>query len=229
MIGIYKIVNLIDNKVYIGQSKMLEIRKEQHFQKLRANKHGNRYLQFAFNKYGEENFKFEIIEECENLNERETYWFNYYKPNVYNLGHTGNVQTMSEETRKKISLGGRRPCKEETKIKISLSQKGKHRRKHTPEEIEKIRQGNLGKKYSLETRQKMRISALGKKRSEESKLKNRLAHLGKKFSKEVIERRTAAHRGCIAINNGKERKWAHPENIDFYLSNGWQKGWVLCH
>ena len=83
--GIYKITNLINNKVYIGQSKQIEIRWQQH---KTSNK--NYALYSAFKKYGIDNFKFEIIEECfENLlNEREKYWINFYHslaPNGYNM------------------------------------------------------------------------------------------------------------------------------------------------
>lgn len=105
MIGIYKITNLVNGKVYIGQSRDLHRRYLTHLRELRQRKHINYHLQNAWNKYGENNFKFEIIEECleKQLNDKETYWFNYYKPNVYNLGNTGNVQTASDETKNKIS------------------------------------------------------------------------------------------------------------------------------
>jgi len=59
--GIYKIRNLVNNKVYIGQSKNLKERKKQHFSALRGNKHWNKILQYSWNKHSEENFRFEII------------------------------------------------------------------------------------------------------------------------------------------------------------------------
>lgn len=60
--GIYKITNLVNNKVYIGSSKNIDRRIIQHRQKLNKNKHYNSYLQRAWNKYGEDNFKFETVE-----------------------------------------------------------------------------------------------------------------------------------------------------------------------
>lgn len=63
--GIYKIRNILNNHYYIGQSINLNKRKYTHFSLLRNNKHSNRYLQSAFNKYGENNFVFEIILYCE--------------------------------------------------------------------------------------------------------------------------------------------------------------------
>lgn len=69
--GIYKIVNKLNNKYYLGSSKNFHVRKLKHFNELRKGKHHNIYLQRAFNKYGEENFEFIILEECENTFERE--------------------------------------------------------------------------------------------------------------------------------------------------------------
>lgn len=76
MIGVYKIVNIVDNKIYVGSSNNIERRTLEHFASLRRNKHCNHYLQFAFNKHGKEVFEFHILEECslENIIEREQYW-----------------------------------------------------------------------------------------------------------------------------------------------------------
>lgn len=85
--GIYKIVNTINNKFYIGSSKNLHKRKLRHFNSLRKDKHHNIYLQRSFNKYGEV-FIFEVIEECEKLFERETFYIDLLKPD-YNIGCVG--------------------------------------------------------------------------------------------------------------------------------------------
>jgi len=69
--GIYKIINIINNKYYVGSTLDLYQRKTTHFRKLRINKHHCIHLQNAWNKYGEENFKFEIIEELNNLSLEE--------------------------------------------------------------------------------------------------------------------------------------------------------------
>lgn len=87
--GIYKIENLINDKVYIGQSVDIKKRWSTHISLLTQNNHCNIYLQNAWNKYGSENFIFDIIEECEQceLNDREIYWINKYNSfmNGYNL------------------------------------------------------------------------------------------------------------------------------------------------
>lgn len=60
--GIYQILNLINNKSYIGSSVQIRKRKNQHYNSLRCNKHHNQHLQAAWNKYGESNFVFRILE-----------------------------------------------------------------------------------------------------------------------------------------------------------------------
>jgi group I intron endonuclease len=65
MIGIYRIKNIINNKCYYGSAKNIKRRWVLHKSALKHNRHENIYLQRAWNKYGEEKFIFEIIEECE--------------------------------------------------------------------------------------------------------------------------------------------------------------------
>jgi len=85
--GIYKISNLVNGKIYIGQSVDVYDRIAHHKAELRNNRHSNKYLQYSWNKYGEENFSFEIIESCKRneLNNREQYWISYY--DSYNNGY----------------------------------------------------------------------------------------------------------------------------------------------
>ena len=59
--AIYKITNLVNGKLYIGSTKDYRLRRTRHFYELRANRHGNARLQNAFNKYGEDNFKMEML------------------------------------------------------------------------------------------------------------------------------------------------------------------------
>src|SRR6266404_9821390 len=80
--GIYRILNLIDNKIYIGSAYNLYMRWAQHKSNLKLNKHPSRYLQNAWNKYGENNFKFEILELILNrksLASREQRWIDETK------------------------------------------------------------------------------------------------------------------------------------------------------
>lgn len=121
---IYKIENLINNKVYIGQTKQkVNYRYSQHFSRLRNNNHQNNYLQNSFNKYGEENFKFEVVCECESLdelNEKEAYYIEEFSSmdsnNGYNLQSGGKNYSHSSISKQKMSknnalfwLGKKRP------------------------------------------------------------------------------------------------------------------------
>ena len=92
--GVYEIVNKINNKVYIGSTKNIRKRRNYHFRYLKNNNHPNKKLQNAYNKYGENNFSFNIIyrivdfEDIVNLKEKllnsEQYWMDYY--NSYGIG-----------------------------------------------------------------------------------------------------------------------------------------------
>jgi group I intron endonuclease len=62
--GIYKIVNTVNNKYYVGSSKRIFNRLADHIYTLRKNKHDNKHLQRSFNKYGEKCFQFSIVEEA---------------------------------------------------------------------------------------------------------------------------------------------------------------------
>ena len=64
--GIYKITNLKNHKIYIGSSNNIMRRWYEHLRDLKNQKHCNSHLQNAWNKYGENNFLFEIIEIVEN-------------------------------------------------------------------------------------------------------------------------------------------------------------------
>ena len=101
--GIYKFVNKINGKIYIGQSQNLDSRFRQHF-----NNHTNPNLKDyntkfyrALRKYGFDNFDYEIIEECnlEEINEREQYWVDFYNSfyNGYNSNKGGEKVTERGE------------------------------------------------------------------------------------------------------------------------------------
>lgn len=95
---IYKIYNDINDKLYIGKTlDTLESRFKQHKKDSKKITNEQRPLYNAMNKYGEEHFYIELIEECplENLSKKEIYWIGYYDTyhNGYNatLGGDGQV------------------------------------------------------------------------------------------------------------------------------------------
>jgi group I intron endonuclease len=100
MAFIYKITNKINGKVYIGKTEKENPyeRFEEHKQDYKKERKEIRPLYRAFNKYGIENFSFEILEQSEMPEEREVFYiqqFNSYvgfnKSNGYNatLGGDG--------------------------------------------------------------------------------------------------------------------------------------------
>lgn len=153
---IYKITNLINNKVYIGKTiSSLEKRFNAHFTIKRKY-----YFQRALHKYGRENFKIEQI--CSSLNinnldELEKYFINYYNsifPYGYNLTFGGEGGLKSKQTRINISLAkkGKPSPKKGKKTgpnkKLSEYQKGRLRGPQKQETIEKRRLKLLGQKKS---------------------------------------------------------------------------------
>lgn len=94
--GIYKIENIINNKIYIGSSIEFSVRLMKHKYMLRSNTHYNEYLQNSYNKYGENAFSFELIEECDEINliNRENHYIKKYQSNDLNYGY--NLATVNE-------------------------------------------------------------------------------------------------------------------------------------
>jgi group I intron endonuclease len=62
--GVYKITNIVSGKIYIGSAVNLNKRKLSHKSALKKGKHQNKHLQYAWNKYKEEDFVFETIIIC---------------------------------------------------------------------------------------------------------------------------------------------------------------------
>ena len=100
------IKNNVNDKSYVGQSINIENRWTHHKSELNNNKHINDYLQNAWNKYGEDNFSFIVIEECKEseLNEKEIYYINKYNSmnNGYNLCEGGNGIRGYRHTKEEI-------------------------------------------------------------------------------------------------------------------------------
>jgi len=99
MIGVYKITNKINGKMYIGGSTNVESRRIDHFKPYRINKLKHLPLYEAMIKFGRENFEFEILEEVtkEELENKEEYYINKYNAvdDGYNVIST--ALTMHDE------------------------------------------------------------------------------------------------------------------------------------
>jgi len=120
---IYKIINKVNNKIYVGQtvSHVLNAKRYRPYGHIRrfkshvseafsSKKNQCHYLNNAIRKYGTSNFEVELIECCplEISNEKEIYYIEKYNslfPNGYNLKNGGNVFTHSDESKKRLSIG----------------------------------------------------------------------------------------------------------------------------
>lgn len=180
--GIYCIENLINGKRYVGQSVDILKRFRSHKNKLNAHKHANGYLQNAWDKYGEENFKFYILEETtiETLDDRERYYIKEWNLQNrgcgYNLDSGGNEKKeLSEETRNKIrELHKKENLSQETLTKMRESAR---KRCSDPEWRQAQSDRLKGRKLSIKIREKMSASRTGQKRSNEFKLRQRNAQI----------------------------------------------------
>ena len=180
--NIYTITNIENGNQYVGQTIDYESRKYNHFYNLNKNQHNNRYLQNAFNKYEQENFKMEIIEENikqENLDEREIYWIEKLDTfnNGYNLTKGGDGlrgYKLSEETKEKISKNQKDYSGENNpRYGVSLSEETKN----------KIGEANKNNKYWLgKTHTKETKNKISKKR-----IKNKVAKGGKNPNSKITK------------------------------------------
>lgn len=216
--GIYIITNIENGKAYIGSTNNFENRWGEHKRILRKDDHYNPYLQYAWNKYGEEAFEFgvlEYLEDVDKLVKAEQFWMDVYREEgreLYNIALTadcpmrGRKQTKKSNHRRSESLMGHK-VSEETKHKISESKKGT---KHTEEAKRKIGIATKGKKRSKETRRRQSDAQRGKKRSEEtrsrmseSKRGNKNA-LGHRVSEEARHKMSEARKGKSSGMLGKK-------------------------
>lgn len=111
--GIYQWLCIPNGKVYVGSSTNCYSRFCEHRADLRKGVHVNRYLQNAWNKYGESAFAFSVIEPVlfvEDLLTREQYWIDRLQSfddkrgyNIYRFAGSGLGHPVSQETRNKIS------------------------------------------------------------------------------------------------------------------------------
>jgi len=118
---IYKITNLLNGKIYVGQTINFQHR-------IHCHKCSNRTgVDAAIKKYGWENFKIEVIEECpiEKLDEREIFWIfelNCKSPNGYNLTNGGDsLKGEHNPMYGKPAWNRGIPCSKEKKLKISAT------------------------------------------------------------------------------------------------------------
>lgn len=161
--GIYKIINVVNNKFYVGSAVDFTARKRRHWWALRSQRHANKHLQAAWNKYGEESFKFLIVEELPegaDLVSAEDAWLKEHvgKEYCYNLGTEAVAFTRGWYGEKNSMWGKTFVHTPEAKARIAAASKA---RIQSDEEKSKRRQTMKGHHVSTSTRAKISATLSG--------------------------------------------------------------------
>ena len=216
MYKVYLITNIENKKQYVGITKFsIEERFFQHTKR-------GFLLTEAIQKYGEQNFSIELVEEVESSErayELEIFYIQKYNtkvPNGYNLTDGGDGifgWEASEEYRQE--------CSERVKLLHKEKKVGMYGKKHTEETKKKMSASSKGNK-----------NCLGRTLSEESKQKIREKHLGKFVSEETKKKISENHHDISGKNNPMYGKNHSPETIEkmrekaksrskrFWINNG---------
>lgn len=205
--GVYSFFNTKTKMRYIGSAFDVEGRRKRHVYRLRAGKHSNRSFQSSYDRWGEELFKFVVLEECgpANCAARERYWVEKFKRSLFKTAAAAPTSGTP---------GVRSNA--EAKAKISKALKG---RKKSEEHRANLWNNRQGWQHSAESKAKTSRSLReavkngvrlgppeGWKHSEESKAK--MSASGKGVPK------SPAHRAAIAAAlRGKAKSKQHCLNI----------------
>lgn len=194
--GIYRIINIIDNKTYIGQSVNIAERFIRHKYQLNNNIHDNSKLQNAWNKYGSECFKFEILLKCkknslkkfekqevQKISENKRYNISKNYDNLYGKNNPFYGKTHTKNTKKKLSL-------------IAKKRTGNNN-------------PNYGNKYSIETRIK---AGHNKKTKLTYRQVKKILSITNKTHQEIADIYNVSRSVITRIKNGK--RWGLITNIN---------------
>lgn len=229
--GIYEIRNKVTGHRYIGSSIDVRNRKYQHWLRLRRGTHHSTYLQRAWDKWGEDAFEFQTIEEVPDVTklvEREQYWIETVHPcyNMNPLASSNLGLKTTEVTKARLREYNLRP---EVIAKKKAEQMG---HPVAPETIEKIKaarakqettEGMLqalargraasgekkaarkGQKNSAEHNRKIAEKATGRKHTSASIQKMSETKRGKKLSEEHKHKIAESGKGRTYTDEQKKR------------------------
>ena len=196
---IYKTTNLINGKIYIGKDS-----------KNNPNYFGSGVIIIsALKKYGKENFKKEVLEECTNydeLNEKEKYWIKHFNSTDSNIGYNireggdSNPPENPEIRNKRISnaLKGRIFTKEHRKkisenhADVSGKKNPMYGKKHSDSVKEYNRSINLGRKPTKEQRIKMSLANKGENNSNSKLTENQVIEVRRLHFEEGLQKKDIA-------------------------------------
>jgi group I intron endonuclease len=173
--GIYCIINDVNDKIYIGSSVHVYVRLGQHKRDLKLGQHHSPILQAAWNKYGENAFVMELVEEVRVARLRcvEQRYIETLHPE-YNIAldttspMRGRKQS-AEHIAKRANAKRGKPLSLETKLKIAATLRGRKLGPRTQEVRNKISQSLNGHSVSKTTRAKIGSANLGFIHTDETK------------------------------------------------------------
>lgn len=217
--GIYKIINKINGKYYIGSSQNIcgncFSRWEDHLRDLRKNKHDNPHLQNAWNKYGEDNFEFIIVEKTKldfkilkDIEQKYLDISKTEKDKCYNISEyaTSPMRGRKHSDNFFKKMKGRIPVNKGKKGLQECFWKGKHMSLQAKQNMSNSRKGRFigknnplyGRTISEEHRKKLRDSHKGIFKGKFHPM------YGRKHSEQSLKKMSQSHKGqLIGINNPK--------------------------
>lgn len=211
--GIYVILNLENGKHYVGSAVNFDDRWSVHRHHLKKGTHHNPKLQCAWNKYGEDSFRFDRIEVVSNeeLIQREQFWIDATTP-FYNICRVAGSRLgakLTEEQRRANSECQKQfwnsPEGVDARRRMTESKTGRV----TSEETKaKLREHFAGKPLSDEHLAKISASLMGKKyrpKTEEERAAISQAMTGRKLSQETIDKMVASRAGFKHTDESIER------------------------
>lgn len=204
---IYKIRNLINGKFYVGSAQDTRSRFRQHRRLLRKGTHHCKHLQNAWNKYGEDLFKFEVVEyvgSVEGLEEAEDVWLREHvgKNHCYNSGRSARAPWRGCTPGEHPNWGR------------SLTDDQKQKLREAAKQQWAVSDPRTGRKHSEETKQKIKekvAAALAEGRggkfipSAETRKKMSEAQKGNQYAKGHV--RTEEHRRKLAEAQRGNQHW----------------------
>jgi group I intron endonuclease len=237
--GIYKIQSISHpERCYIGSAVNLRRRWNNHLSELRLNKHHSKKLQNHYNKYGESDLIFIIIEPCfpKFLTIREQFYIDDLNPyfNINPIARSSQGVKRSEEFKQKLRIvnTGRKdseerrrkvseshkgiklkPLSKEHKLKLSLAHKGKNREPFPEDHKQKMRESHTGKRHSDETKKK--IGKLGIGRTPWNKGLECLESCKRKISQSNIGKRRTEEQKKKLSNSRKN--WKFTEEAKMHM------------
>jgi len=219
--GIYTITNLLNAKKYVGSAVNLERRKKEHFSSLRDCTHFNRHLQNAWNKYGEENFRFKPLLYC---HKKDLLFYEQRAIDVFGMTNLYNISPVAgsvlgikftEESRKRLSEAHKgQPAwnkgktgiySEEIRRRLSEASRGNDNMKghrHTEAVRKKISESLKGRSV---WNKGMSLSEEHKKKISESRKGKKHPNYGKHLSEETRLKISEGNKGK-KVSEGTRRK-----------------------